>query len=87
MKDDIIILQDEELIQINGAAGAVTIVCDSTGAALGAMAGGPAGAAVGAAIGNLAANVINGLPTINADLGGPGTFNPYSNPIACEYGY
>jgi hypothetical protein len=87
MKDDIIILEDEELIQINGAAGAVTIACDAAGAAIGAALGGPGGAAIGVVVGDVAADVINNLATINSALGPPGTFNPYSNPIACEYGY
>ncbi|HVW20644.1 MAG TPA: hypothetical protein VHC86_05470 [Opitutaceae bacterium] len=79
-------LDEPALLQVHGAADAVTIACDAAGAYAGALAGGPLGAALGVAGGEIAADIFNNLATINAALGPPGSFDPYANPIACEYG-
>jgi hypothetical protein len=70
MDNQPIVLCDEDLAVIQGG-GPMTMVVD---------------AVVDWAVSKALDQAMAGLSALNSALGPPGTYNPYSNPINCEYG-
>jgi hypothetical protein len=80
MNNQPIVLCDEELADVHGGGMTTMIVAGLIAWAVGkACSGAVAGA------GAAASAVGSGLSAVNSYLGPPGTYNPYSNPINCEY--
>jgi hypothetical protein len=80
MNNQPIVLCDEDLVEIHGCGLTTMIIAGAVAWAVGKAMSAAAGGAVAAydAAGS-------GLSALNSALGPPGTYNPYSNPINCEY--
>jgi hypothetical protein len=80
MNNQPIVLCDEDLVEIHGCGLTTMIIAGVIAWAVGkAM----SAAENGAVAAYNAAD--SGLEMLNSALGPPGTYNPYSNPINCEY--
>ncbi len=80
MNNQPIVLCDEDLAEIHGGGLTTMIMAGMIAWAVGkAMSAAAAGAQAAASDINQAMN------SYNEYLGPPGTYNPYSNPINCEY--
>ncbi len=80
MNNQPIVLCDEDLAEIHGSGLTTMIIAGAVAWAVGkALSGAVAGAEAAAGDLNQA------LDSVNDALGDPGAYNPYSNPINCEY--
>ena len=78
MNNEPIVLCEEALLDLHGGAGYTSPLNSKMASDMASD--------IAAAVAMLGSEIQNMLSQFNNALGSPGPYNPYSNPINCEYG-